>query len=294
MNRVLITGATGFIGRQCINILKTKNFEIHAISSKKVYPSNNENITWYQVNLTSKEEVHRVFERIRPEYLIHLAWGLVDHGYNSNVQYQWVKTGIDLIDAFSNYGGKRAVMVGTCAEYDWSQGFCSEGNTPLKPHNVYGLCKHTSRIITNSYCKQNKISFVWARIFFAYGPGQNNISLIPTVINNIKNEKEIEILHSDQIRDYIFVEDVAEALVTLVESRLEGSVNISSGSPISIKEIVLKIANYFDKEYLIKFVSKPSQFDYVVGDNSRLLKEMKWKSKISLDEGLRRTIESLT
>lgn len=294
MKKILITGASGFIGSSCLNLLKTKDFEVHALSSKIRNNNEGNNIYWHKVNLTSHEEIKHIIEKVKPESLLHLAWDLSKDKYLNSENFTWVKTGIDLLRVFHEAGGKRCVISGTCAEYDWNNSeLYSEESTSLIPNSPYGLCKHASYLLTKSYCEQNNLSYSWARIFFAYGPGQNSKSLIPSIIDGFNKDTEIEILHSDLIRDYIFVDDIADALVALVENRLEGSINISSGSPISLKEIVLKIAQYFNKEHLVKFESKPADFDFVVGDNSRLLNDMKWKPKNSLDEGLRKTIESI-
>ena len=296
MKKILVTGASGFIGRECIRLLKLKNFKIHAISSKDVDEYESDHINWHKVNLTDKEQIHNVFKKVKPEYLLHLAWNVSNKQYNSNQHYVWVKIGIDLLEAFSHFGGKRLVVAGTCAEYDWTDGYCYEKETPLKPQNTYGVSKHALQLLINSFSKQNQLSYAWGRIFFAYGPGENPNSLIPFVVKNLKEGKNVEISHGNFIRDYIFIEDIANAFVSLVDSQIEGPVNISSGSPSKIKDIVLKIAKQFDKEHLVKFSDKElAENDYpcIVGDNSLLLKELNWKPKIGLEEGLKRTIQSL-
>ncbi len=294
IKKIIVTGASGFIGRACIKqLLDQSNFEIHAISSKKQIKNSTDGVLWYQVDIFDTERIQHVCKEIQATYLLHLAWDVSEKKYNSKQHYNWIKVGVDLVEAFTKYGGKRIVAAGTCVEYDWSYKNCSE-DSPLKPQNAYGIAKHKLQELLNAHARQNNISFVWGRIFFAYGPNENSNNIIPYIIRSLKEGHIVTIKRGNDIRDYIFIDDVAKALVTLIDNEIEGAVNISSDTSIKIKDLALNLAGYFNKTHLIKFEDGNSiPHSCIVGEDSRLQKELNWKPIVSLDKGLKKTIQFL-
>src|SRR6516164_7959429 len=131
MKRVIVTGASGFIGQPSVLALRDRGFEVHAISSK--YANQHQNgVTWHELNLHNKGEVAAIMAQIKPAYLLHLAW-YVEHGkyWSSPENLKWVITSLELAEQFLKHGGRRLVCAGTCAEYDWRGGLCSERSTPI-------------------------------------------------------------------------------------------------------------------------------------------------------------------
>lgn len=280
----------------CIQRIKELDFEIHALSSRKIVNKKKDFIYWHQVDLTNKDQIDDVFNKIKPRYLLHLAWDVSKKDYNDNHHYQWVKIGIDLIEAFNRNGGKRIVASGTCAEYDWKYGCCSEKFTPIKCENAYGQSKHSFQLILESFSRENNLSYAWGRIFFAYGPGMNKNSLIPYTVDNLKKNKDVKIMNGNLIRDFIYIDDIADIFVKLLNSDFVGPINVSTGNPIKLSEIVNKIGDYFGKRELIDFNQNDSKnYDShcVLGDNYRLYKYLQWQPKFSFEEGLKKTIESM-
>ncbi len=294
MKKILITGASGFIGKHCLEFLNSKDFEIHAISTKKV--QNPDNIFWHQVDLFNQAALKEIFVELKPQYLLHLAWNIADRDYDGNHHFKWLQIGINITHAFYENGGKRMVVAGSCFEYDWKNGICYEDQINEHSQHTYGYAKYTLSKIIDKYCKINNYSYAWGRIFFAYGYGGNSTSLIPYVINNLNSNKEVVIRGTNQIKDYIHIDDIAGALVKLLYSDVNGSINISTGTPMKIKNIVEKIANYLKKPQLVKFNTQVTNFDglCVIGDNSRLINEVKYTPRIDFDKGLLNTIKEYT
>lgn len=296
MNKVLITGANGFIGCHCLDFLrKEKDFEIHAVTSKRPDEFHDE-VIWHQVDLLDADRITLLMAKVHPSHLLHLAWYTVPGKYwNSNENIKWLEASLLLLRSFSIMGGERVVIAGTCAEYDWKYGYCTEETTPLSPIGLYGICKHSLQLVLDSFCRQTGISSAWGRIFFPYGPDDYANKLVPSVIRALLQSETAKCSSGNQLRDYIYVSDVAEAFVQLLKSDVKGPVNIATGNPIAIKEIVYKIAKKLNRTDLIQLGEVPissEEPDLLAGNVKRLSNEVGWKPKYDLDQGLDKTISS--
>ncbi len=291
MKKVFLTGATGFIGRHSINILLSRGFEIHAIA-REIPDEHQEGLFWYQADLLDTGIVSKLISEIRPTHLLHFAWYAVPKEYwTSHQNIRWVQASLELIHSFIQQGGERIVMAGSCAEYDWNYGYCSEYITPLKPCTLYGTCKHSLQDILAMYSKQAGISSAWGRIFFLYGPYEHPLRLISYVTSSLLRNEQALCSHGSQIRDFLYVEDVASAFVSLLDSPVEGSVNICSGQPISIHQMVMSIAKKLQCEDLVQFGTRSmTEPPLLVGDSRRLVNEVKWEPSLGLTTGIDKTI----
>ena len=294
MKKVLLTGANGFIGRHTLEGLLERDYEVHAISSQDVdkgVPS----IHWHKVDLLKPDQISGLLSRVQPTHLLHFAWVTEQGKYWTSLEnVEWVQASIDLVREFARRGGQRVVMAGTCAEYDWRQGYCTEGKTPLVPAQLYGVCKNALQKILHGFAEQAGISAAWGRIFFLFGPYERKERLIPSVINSLLKREPVRCSHWNETRDFLFVQDVADAFVTLLESNVTGPVNISSGQGMQIKEIIKKAASQIGGIERVQWgsIEVPSmETPDLVGDNRRLCKEVGWSPKYDLERGLGMTIE---
>jgi nucleoside-diphosphate-sugar epimerase len=294
MKKVLLTGATGFIGRHCIQPLLEKGFEVHAVSSKP-QEADKSNAIWHQVNLHDSESLGKLLSELKPSHLLHLAWYVVPGKLATSIDnYLWVQTSLELVRQFYEHSGQRIVVAGSGYEYDWDYGYCSESTTPLAPSTFYGVCKNSLRSLIEGYSKQLGLEGAWARIFFLYGPYEHPDRLVPAVIRSLLKRESARCSHGNQIRDYLHVQDVAEALTTLLNSSISGSVNIASGNPIALKDIIHSIAQKLHGEELVllgAIPSHPNDTPLVVANINRLVNEVGWQQKYNLDQGLEQTID---
>ncbi|WP_017715484.1 NAD-dependent epimerase/dehydratase family protein [Kamptonema formosum] len=294
MKRVLLTGATGFIGRHCLPLLSARAGEVHAVSRKAPQP-NRQDINWHQADLLDSQQVSNLIAKVQPTHLLHFAWFAVPGKYWTALEnFRWVQASLDLLQAFAQYGGQRVVMAGTCAEYDWRYGYCCERVTPLLPASAYGICKHALHLMLEAFSAQTGLSAAWGRIFFVYGPHEHPCRLVPSVICSLLRGEKAHCSHGNQIRDFLPVWDVAQACVTLLESQVSGAVNIASGQPVALREIIYKIAEKMGRPDLIHLGSLPtpaSDTHLLVADVSRLTDEVGWSPSSDLDAGLEKTIE---
>jgi len=207
--------------------------------------------------------------------------------------YFWVQASLELLRQFYEYGGQRIVMAGTCFEYDLQYGYCSEFRTSKAPSTYYGKCKNALQILLDAYSDRVGLSSAWGRIFFLYGPHEYPTRLVPSVIRSILRGEPALCSHGNQIRDYLHVEDIADAFVTLLESDVTGHVNIASGHPVTLKDIIYKIAKTLNGTNLVRLgalPATPNDMPLVVADVGRLFNEVGWKPNYELDRGLKQTI----
>jgi nucleoside-diphosphate-sugar epimerase len=291
MKRVLVTGARGFIGRHCLPFLEKRGFEICAVSSKE-HPSA-DSVRWIQFDLLAHSP-KELLAQIRPTHLLHLAWNVTPGQFwTSPENFKWVKSSIDLLEAFALQGGKRVVVAGTCAEYDWRASEFSEDKTPCIPDTLYGSCKLSLNLMLGALAKQMGFSQAWGRIFYLYGPHEYPERLIPSVIWKLLHQEPVPCSHGNQIKDFLYVEDVASAFAALLDSEIQGNVNIGSGRGVSVKQVIEKVAEQLQGRERVQFGAIPSLLKEpaeLIADTKRLSEELQWNPRYSLEEGLCQTI----
>ena len=294
MKRVLLTGATGFIGSHCIEPLLARGYEVHAVSSRAQTGSQPGLASWHQADLFKADDVTRLLAAVRPSHLLHLAWYVVPGKLISSPEnFPWVTSSLELVRQFTEQGGTRLVVSGSGYEYDWRYGYCSEKLTPAAPDTVYGSCKQALNLLIQSFGAQAKVSTAWGRVFFLYGPREHPDRLVSSVIRSLLAGQPARCSHGRQIRDYMHVQDVAEGLVALLDSGVEGAVNVSSGQATTLREIVLTIGRLTNQTDLIQLGAIPARANdapLVVGENVRMLSEVAWAPRFDLESGLRDTI----
>jgi nucleoside-diphosphate-sugar epimerase len=294
MKKVLLTGATGFIGRHCVEPLLTRGYDVHAVSSH-AQTGGAAGVTWHRANLLRPGDAAALLAEVRPDELLHLAWYVVPGKLiSASENFDWVASSLDLVRQFAERGGTRVVTAGSGYEYDWNYGYCSERLTPAVPNTVYGACKQALNLLVQSLAAQAKLSAAWGRVFFLYGPWEHPDRLVSSVSRSLLDGQPARCSHGRQIRDYMHVQNVADGLVALLDSRVEGVVNVSSGEATSLREIVLTIGRLLDRPDLIQLGAIPARANdtpLVVGDNTRLVSEVGWTPRFDLEAGLRQTID---
>jgi nucleoside-diphosphate-sugar epimerase len=295
MKKVLVTGATGFVGRHSLPRLLESGYEVHAVGGQRSPEAPSRDIVWHRANLLEPGEIASLVGKVRPTHLLHFAWYAVPGKYwTAPENLAWVRATINLMQVFSDHGGQRAVMAGSCAEYDWKFDYCSELFTPCRPATLYGACKHGTQILLDAWSKQTGISSAWGRIFFLYGPGEYPSRLIPSVIDSLLRGEPARCTHGNQIRDFMYVEDVAAAFAGLLDSDVRGVINIASGIALPLKEVIYAIADYLNKRYLVQLDVIPTpdgEPSVLIADIGRLRDEVKFRPRFDLKTGIDMTVD---
>jgi len=291
--RVLVTGATGFVGRQVIQPLLDRGYEVH-VATRRIPAGLPENIEVHRYDLLDCD-VHRpLLERVRPSHLLHIAW-YAEHGkfWDAAENTLWLQATLSLVEAFCATGGQRVVGIGSCAEYDWQYGLLVESVTPERPTSLYGSAKLGAGQNAAVIAKAHSVEFSWARIFFPYGPGETESRLIPHVITSLLRGQPADCTHGRQYRDFLHVADVGDALAAILDSQVCGPINIGSGLPVTIGDVALRIGATLGRPDLVRLGAIPDSANsarMVVADTVRLNQEVGWMPKRSLDEGLAQAV----
>ncbi|MFX1383564.1 MAG: NAD-dependent epimerase/dehydratase family protein [Promethearchaeota archaeon] len=242
--RVLITGATGFIGNNVIkNLLKSYNHEVIATSIDPIEKV--KNFSWSKsveyIPLDLNEPVDNCFKFFKePDTLIHLSWeGLPNYKELYHFERNIISNYIFIKNMIIN-GLKDLNIIGTCAEYGLIEGCVSE-DLPSNPVTPYALGKDTLRKFIEQLNKMFDFNFKWIRLFFMYGKHQYPNSILPLLDKALNNNEEVfNMSGGEQLRDYLPVKKVAEYINKIsLQNEILGIINCCNGKPISIKELVV-------------------------------------------------------
>jgi nucleoside-diphosphate-sugar epimerase len=295
MKKVILTGATGFIGKQAIAPLIDADFEVHAVTSRNPPQSTYPEVKWHEIDLFQNAAVEALLREVQPSHLMHFAWDTTPGKYwTSAANLSWVNASLNLLKSFTENGGERAVFAGTCAEYDWDSGTLSEICSPFRPKTLYGTCKRSLYEICESWSKLKGTSFAWGYIFFLYGPYEHPSRFVPTVIQGLLDQREVPCSHGEQIRDFSDVRDVAKGFVQLLNSEYKGGINIASGTRRTLKSIAEMIAHKIGRPELLRFgaiKAPPDDPKELVADIALLHKHLGWEPEYPLEKSLQDTIE---
>lgn len=292
MKRVLVTGATGFIGCNVVPLLRERGFEVHAMTRKR---RDAEGIAWHEGDALDAADVSRIVEEAKPTHLLHLAWIATPGVYAQSPENErWLEASMHLFRECIRNGTVRIVGTGSSFEYDWNKGDCDERLTPLDATTPYGRKKEECGTLLGKLAEQEGISAAWARVFYLFGAYEPETKFMASVIRSLLRNEEVALTHGNQVRDFLYAEDVASAIVAVLESDVQGPVNVASGKPVTIKELVTRAARMLGKERLLKFGAKeapPNEPARITAKTDRLSREVGWTERIGIERGLERTIE---
>lgn len=290
-DKLLITGASGFVGTPVLNKLLTLNkYDIHIITHKNL-PENTSNIKQHSINLLNELEVTKLLEKEKFTHLIHMAWYLGRKCQNSEQNIHWLKASLNLVEQFFNNGGKKLLVTGSVSEYDFNSGICKEDSTPLNPLSLYGQTKVSLCQVINKFAQIRDIDFKWVRLFNLYGKNEKTSRIIPYAITQMLKDEAVNVSDCTQVLNFLNIEDASEGIVKIFESEKNGIFNICADEPIELKKIIELIKSLIGYSKNINYGAIPASFDsqFVSGDNTKL-KELGWKQKIQLQEGLSEVI----
>ncbi|HEX2908719.1 MAG TPA: NAD(P)-dependent oxidoreductase [Phototrophicaceae bacterium] len=295
--RVLVTGASGFVGSCVVRCLINAGCEVVALVSPE-HPLPRLQAVTGKIQLLSGRlpldvTLVKTIKALSPERCIHLAWNAEPGQYLQSPQnVELLNASLQLLQALIDAGCQKVLMVGTCAEYDTRFGYLHE-ETPTQPSTLYAACKLSSGLIAQEIAATAGIQFIWARLFYLYGPWENERRMLPALIRTLLEDRPFPATAGAQVRDYLQVEDAARALCHLLLSDCTGVYNIASGVPVTIRQLMEMTGRMLGRSEQIQFGTLPyRQWDpmFICGNNQKLL-STGWTPQYTIETGLRHTIE---
>ena len=290
MSRVLVTGATGFVGRPTVIALVRAGHEVHAVG-RRAPDRRSADVRWHEADLLADGSgAARLLADSGAEVLVHLAW-YTEHArfWTAPENLDWVRATLLLLREFARTDcGRRVVMAGTCAEYQWNRAVYTEHDL-CAPRTLYGAAKHGLHLIAESFAALEGISFAWARLFFLYGPGEPPGRFVPCIARQLLGRQPARMTTGAQVRDFLHVTDAGSALGALATSELEGAVNIASGAGVSLFDLAQLIAQHtggLEHLQVGVIASRPDEPPSLIANVTRLRQAVGWQPAIPLGEGI--------
>lgn len=291
--KILLTGAAGFVGSHVARRLVAEGCEVTALLRPTTDAWRISDLSGAMRtlagDLAATEAIERCVDEVRPEVCIHLAWYVEPGRYLAGLEnLTMAAASLHLARRLAEAGCRRFVGAGTCFEYDTTSGRLSE-ESPTRPATLYAASKLGLCLTLEHLGRTTGMEVAWPRFFYMYGPSEDRRRLVPTVIRSLLAGQEVQLTRGTQVRDYLHVEDVAAAVWAVARSDLVGPVNVGSGVPVTVREVVEHLGVVLggrDRIVLGALPDDPADPRYVCADIRYLTERTGWSPRIDLKGGL--------
>lgn len=288
---VIITGASGFIGTGLLNNLSNKFNYLLILNNKKV--DYGKRFKYLYSDLADFNKIKKKIVHFNPEICIHLAWQGIPN-FDTKNSLTNIYTSINFLNfLIDNTKCKKIIVSGSCLEYGIKRGVCNEKNKTNFSHNsIFILAKQLIYNWLLLKSKEAKFDLVWLRLFYVYGPGQRDGSLIPTIIKNIKEKNIISFKTPYEFRDYIHIDDVSSCILKIMLMKnVSGIFNVGTGKSYCPIEMHNIIASHFKLDMFLKKINinKYKRYKNKYNFKASILKSkrvLKWEPKKNMKKEL--------
>lgn len=297
--RVLLTGATGFIGSHLLERLLAMKFPVAILirNSSDTWRINEfmDRAVVIRGDLSDAQAVQKPVSDFAPNILVHSAWYGVENRFRNEYEQLLLNLSYttDLLKIIENTNIKKIIGFGSQGEYGPQSEPIDEHIKPC-PTTFYGTAKLCVFNILDMFCRNKNIDFSWMRLFSIYGPKDNDSWLIPMVINKILSSEEPALTEGRQLWDFLFVDDAVDAIIGMIMSdNCQGIFNLGSGSAITIRQVVEKIRDIINPSVSLGFGRipyRPDQVMFLQAKTDKLRAAVSWNPRISIDTGIQQTI----
>lgn len=297
--KIIVTGSNGIIGRQLLQQLLEFYPEAEFYVINKNISNGTDRVRSIELDLLllDQEQSDKIVSSIKPDLFFHLAWDTGHSDYlNTPNNHIWEKISITLINSFYKAGGKKFIGIGSSIEYNWDlPNPFDESTSPVNGNKwLYG---HSKLNVYNYLASLTGVSYLWCRVFFVFGPGQSTGRLVPLLINNAFGNGSPLTLNLDLKRDYISTFEIAKQVILMTNTAYSGPVNICSGRPILLKDLVVLIEKEAGNKISISPVKYKDSFEIISLGGSRSLFQKYYPSysysDLDFQKDMVRTIDSI-
>jgi len=295
--RLLLTGATGLIGRKLLPELVNAGFSAVAAGRNSAPPAwLPAGVDWQSTDLLDPVARRRLVETASASHLVHLAWHTAPGSYIDAAENDlWLQASQDLLACFADGGGRRVVLAGSCAQYDWddpslADQLCRETATPTGGRSRFARARQA---LEDWLLARPDLSAACGRIFFVFGDGEDPRRLVPSLACRLLRGEVAETGPGDLVRDFLCSTDVAAAIAALLQSSVTGPVNIASGDGTRIADLAGTVADLVGRPDLLRIGALPGragESPRLVADVTRLHQEVGFRPTVGLDARLAETV----
>ena len=289
--RILVTGGTGFIGSAFVRTAVAAGHSVAVLSRR---PGSSEKGGGTHLIGSVAEPPWNEISRFQPDACVHAAWIATPGVYlESPENVEWVEWSRSFLLRLAMEGVRRMVALGTCIEYRISGLPLSEESSEIAPTSLYGRSKDSLHRSIRTDLERQGVALAWARLFYPYGPGEHPDRLVSSLIRRFRAGEPVTLKTPRSIKDYIFVDDVAAALLCLLERRFNGPVNLGTGIGVAVGDLASQVAASVGRRDLLRMpeTTVADPLDHVVADVARL-KSIGWVQQARLEQGLARMIQA--
>ena len=287
--KVLVTGASGFIGKPLLEQLLANGHEVVTLSRAAPTQHQNEHICCDLLTV-DQQQLKALLNGCNFDALIHLAWDVSTPAFwHSEQNLKWLSASEVLFNVFFHSGGRFILGIGSCAEFSNISGLITE-QTITQPDSKYGKAKVATREKLEALCSEQGRSCAWARLFYPYGQGELDHKLIPSLIDYFTSSGQTFKVNMDDVKDYIHINDTVAALLFILEHQYEGVFNIGTGEKTKISDIVRYVRSSLPTPLNLKPVEDSGVVTPMVVPCMKKLNTLGWRQKIALSEGIKQLV----
>jgi dTDP-6-deoxy-L-talose 4-dehydrogenase (NAD+) len=293
--KILLTGPTGFIGSAFARLALSQGHQIAGLllPGEAIPPGMpaGQSLVWLRGTIAAAPWSE--IADFKPEICVHTAWITTPGVYLESPENDVFRdASLSFLQKSCGLGVRHILSLGTCIEYRIGPQPLSEDATPVQPTTRYARSKNDLRLALEAGAREHGYDLCWARVFYPYGPGEHPSRLCSSIIARLGRGEEILLKTPGSVKDYIYIEDLASAILAVLEHRFEGAINLGTGAGISVESLARQVGGLLGKPQLIKVAELPDAdpFPCVVADN-RKLKSLGWQPAVSCEEGLRRLVD---
>jgi nucleoside-diphosphate-sugar epimerase len=296
MSRILITGSTGFIGSAVTRRALAAGHEV-GILRRSGHPAPPRSPAITLLSGSMAEPPWEALRGFAPDTLIHCAWIATPGSYlESPENWDHADWSESLAIGLIEQGLRQLVVLGTCIEYRMGPDPLSEERTPVEPGTPYARAKdRLHRRLVERLVDHPGARLAWGRVFYPYGEGEHPARLCSSLISSLRRGDEVVLRTPESTKDYIHIDDLAEAILRIAEARVDGTMNLGTGTGVTVREIAGRLATMLGRPDRVRSATPtvPDPFGSVVADATRLRK-LGWQPKVTLESGLRRLLDTAT